>query len=137
MKQRVTFKHLHEIPPISISLGTMAWNKTGTWRYLRPRYVVKTPPCNEACPAGNDIEGFMVLAREGKHREAWDLIKEENPFPGICGRVCFHPCESSCNRREFDEALSIHDIERFLSDSQFHARELDIPRKSGGKKTLR
>ena len=124
MKQKITFKHLHEIPPISISLGTMDWNKTGTWRYLRPRYVVKTPPCNEACPAGNDIEGFMVLTREGKYREAWDLIKEENPFPGICGRVCFHPCESSCNRREFDEALSIHDVERFLADSQFHAKKV-------------
>ena len=124
MKQKITFKHLHEIPPISISLGTMDWNKTGTWRYLRPRYVVKTPPCNEACPAGNDIEGFMVLTREGKYREAWDLIKEENPFPGICGRVCFHPCESSCHRREFDETLSIHDVERFLADSQFHAKKV-------------
>ena len=96
-------------------MGTMLWNKTGTWRYLKPRYINKTPPCNEACPAGNDIEGFMVLTREGKFREAWELIKEENPFPGVCGRVCFHPCESSCNRREYDEALSIHGIERFLA----------------------
>lgn len=121
MKERVTFKRLKDIPPISISLGTMEWHKTGTWRYLKPRYVVKTAPCNEACPAGNDIEGFMVLTREGKFREAWERIKEENPFPGVCGRVCFHPCESSCNRREYDEALSIHGIERFLADSQFNA----------------
>ena len=95
MKQKITFDRLQDIPPISISLGTMLWHKTGTWRYLRPRYAVKTPPCNEACPAGNDIEGFMALTVEGKFREAWDLIKEENPFPGVCGRVCFHPCESS------------------------------------------
>ena len=122
MKQKVIFKRLQDIPPISISMGTMLWNKTGTWRYLKPRYVTKTPPCNEACPAGNDIEGFMVLVREGKFREAWELIKEENPFPGICGRVCFHPCESSCNRREYDEALSIHAIERFLADSQLEKR---------------
>lgn len=124
MKPKVTFKHLHDIPPISISLGTMLWHKTGSWRYLRPRYVTKTSPCNEACPAGNDIEGFMVLTREGKFREAWELIKEENPFPGICGRVCFHPCEFSCNRKEYDEALSIHEIERFLADSQFHTKRV-------------
>ncbi len=122
-KEKVTFKRLQEIPPISISMGTMLWNKTGTWRYLKPRYINKTPPCNEACPAGNDIEGFMVLTREGKFREAWALIKEENPFPGVCGRVCFHPCERSCNRREYDEALSIHGIERFLADSQTERKQ--------------
>ena len=122
-KEKITFRGLKEIPPISISMGTMLWNKTGTWRYLKPRYVNKTPPCNEACPAGNDIEGFMVLTREGKSREAWELIKEENPFPGVCGRVCFHPCESSCNRREYDEALSIHGIERFIADSQMERKQ--------------
>jgi NADPH-dependent glutamate synthase beta subunit-like oxidoreductase len=123
MKQKVTFKHLHDIPPISVSLGSMDWNKTGSWRYLRPRYVSRTPPCNEACPAGNDVEGFMVLTREGKFREAYELIREENPFPGICGRVCFHPCELSCNRREFDEPLAIHEIERFLADSQSQSKK--------------
>jgi 2-oxoacid:acceptor oxidoreductase delta subunit (pyruvate/2-ketoisovalerate family) len=122
MKQKVTFKHLHDIPPISVSLGSMDWNKTGSWRYLRPRYVSRIPPCNEACPAGNDVEGFLVLTREGKLREAWELIREENPFPGVCGRVCFHPCESSCNRREFDEPLAIHEIERFLADRQFQSK---------------
>jgi 2-oxoacid:acceptor oxidoreductase delta subunit (pyruvate/2-ketoisovalerate family) len=117
-REKVSLNRLQDIPPLSISMGTMLWNKTGTWRYLKPRYVVKTPPCNEACPAGNDIEGFMVLTREGKFREAWERIKEENPFPGVCGRVCFHPCESSCNRSKYDEALSIHGVERFLADSQ-------------------
>lgn len=118
-KEKITFKGLKDIPPLSISMGTMLWNKTGTWRYLKPVYSSKTPPCNEACPAGNDIEGMMVLVKEGKFREAWELIKEENPFPGVCGRVCFHPCESSCNRKEFDESLSIQAIERFIADSQF------------------
>ncbi len=121
-KEKVTFKRLRDIPPISISMGTMLWNKTGTWRYLKPRYVAKTPPCNEACPAGNDIEGFMVLVQEGRFREAWESIKEENPFPGVCGRVCFHPCESSCNRREYDEALSIQAVERHIADSQFNTK---------------
>ncbi len=118
-KERITFKGLKDIPPLAISMGTMLWNKTGTWRYLKPIYSSKTPPCNEACPAGNDIEAMMVLVKEGKFREAWKLIKEENPFPGVCGRVCFHPCESSCNRKEYDEALSIQAIERFVADSEF------------------
>ncbi len=117
---KITFHRREDIPPISVSLGTMEWHKTGTWRYLKPRYIAKTPPCHEACPAGNDIEGFMLLTREGRFRDAWELIKGENPFPGVCGRVCFHPCESSCNRREFDEAVSIHGIERFLADSQLN-----------------
>jgi len=119
MREKIIFRGLKDIPPIAISSATMLWNKTGTWRYLKPKYVAKTPPCNEACPAGNDIEGFMVLVREGRLREAWEKIKEENPFPGVCGRACFHPCEPSCNRRDFDEALSIQSIERYIADSQF------------------
>ncbi|MGB9630224.1 MAG: FAD-dependent oxidoreductase, partial [Thermodesulfobacteriota bacterium] len=118
-KEKITFKGLRDIPPLSISMGTMLWNKTGTWRYLKPLYFSKTPPCNEACPAGNDIEAVMVFAKEGRFQEARKLIKEENPFPGVCGRVCFHPCESYCNRKEYDEALSIHAIERFVADSKF------------------
>jgi 2-oxoacid:acceptor oxidoreductase delta subunit (pyruvate/2-ketoisovalerate family) len=120
--QKITFKRLQDIPPIAISTATTVWNKTGTWRYLKPKYVSKTPPCNEACPAGNDIEGFMVLIKEGKLWEAWEKIKEENPFPGVCGRVCFHPCESSCNRREFDEALSIQAMERYIADWQSNVK---------------
>ena len=129
MKQKITFKRLQDIPPVAISMGMMLWNKTGTWRYLRPKYTVKTPPCNEACPAGNDIEGFMALVTEGKLQEAWELIKEENPFPGVCGRVCFHPCESSCNRREYDEALSIQAVERLIADSHFKMKRQKHPPK--------
>jgi 2-oxoacid:acceptor oxidoreductase delta subunit (pyruvate/2-ketoisovalerate family) len=127
VKQKITFKKLQDIPPVAMSLGTMLWNKTGTWRYLKPKYTVKTPPCIEACPAGNDIEGFMVLVREGRLREAWERIQEENPFPGVCGRVCFHPCESSCNRREYDEALSIQAIERLIADSHFRTKREKHP----------
>jgi len=129
MTQKIVFRRLQDIPPIAVSTATIAWNKTGTWRYLKPKYVIKTPPCNEACPAGNDIEGFMVLSREGRLREAWEKIKEENPFPGVCGRVCFHPCESSCNRKEFDEALSIQALERYIADSQFNAEREGHQRK--------
>jgi 2-oxoacid:acceptor oxidoreductase delta subunit (pyruvate/2-ketoisovalerate family) len=92
-------------------------NKTGSWRYLRPRYENKTSPCSATCPAGEDIARIEMLAEEGLFKEAWETILRENPFPAVCGRVCFHPCEGQCNRREFDEAVAIHQIERFLADT--------------------
>jgi NADPH-dependent glutamate synthase beta subunit-like oxidoreductase/Pyruvate/2-oxoacid:ferredoxin oxidoreductase delta subunit len=104
------------MPMISISLGDMDWNKTGAWRAQRPLYEDKTPPCSAACPVGNDIVGFIQKMTQGDFEGAWNLIKEENPFPGICGRVCFHPCESKCNRGHYDEPIAIHALERFVSD---------------------
>jgi len=117
MSNQIIFKREEEMPYLPISLASMAWNKTGNWRYLKPQFENKIPPCNEGCPAGQDIEGAMFLIGEGKVLEAWELFKEENPFPGVCGRVCFHPCESSCNRKDFDEAVSINALERFLADT--------------------
>jgi len=117
------------------SLASMEWNKTGSWRYLRPRFENKIPPCNEACPAGQDIEGAMVLIGKGKFLEAWELFKEENPFPGVCGRVCYHPCESSCNRGDFDEPVSINALERFLADmASKHGRRVSRKREKGPQK---
>ena len=102
-------------PAGAITFSDMSLNRTGSWRYLKPKFVRKISPCNGACPAGNDVEGFMFLAGEGRYQEAVEKILEESPFPGVCGRVCYHPCESSCNRRTFDEAASIQEIERFIS----------------------
>ncbi|MCJ7784062.1 MAG: NAD(P)-binding protein, partial [Desulfobacterales bacterium] len=116
MTDQLTFKGASEMPMISISLGNMDWNKTGAWRTQRPYYEDKTPPCSAACPAGNDIVGFIQKITQGDFEGAWNLIKEENPFPGICGRVCFHPCESKCNRGDYDEPIVIHALERFVSD---------------------
>lgn len=104
------------MPEISISRGYMDWNKTGAWRTQRPFYEDKTPPCNAACPAGNDIVTFIQKIDQGDFEGAWSLIREENPFPGVCGRVCFHPCESKCNRGRFDEPIAIHALERFVAD---------------------
>ncbi len=118
-----------EMPYQSISIGSMEWNKTGSWRYLRPRFENKVPPCNEGCPAGQDIEGAMVLIGKGKFLDAWELFKQENPFPAVCGRVCYHPCESSCNRGDFDEPLSINALERFMADmASKHGRKLSWKR---------
>ncbi len=90
--------------------------KTGTWRMaIRPAFRVKTPPCSEECPAGVDVRGFIALLKQGLFREAHSLYLEEHPFPAICGRVCFHPCEAACNRKEFDQAVGINALERFVA----------------------
>ncbi len=103
-------------PPLPMSYQSTLVNKTGSWKYIRPMYQDKVAPCHEGCPAGEDIEGYMYLISQGKITEAWELLRKDNPLPAICGRVCFHPCETACNRKDFDEALSINQIERFLGD---------------------
>jgi len=129
MAEQIFLRTEKDLPYQPISLGSMEWNRTGTWRYLRPRFDNKVSPCNEGCPAGQDIEGAMVLIGKGKVLEAWDLFKEESPFPGVCGRVCYHPCESSCNRGEFDEAVSINALERFMADTASnHGRRVTVRR---------
>ncbi|NTU49001.1 MAG: glutamate synthase, partial [Syntrophobacteraceae bacterium] len=106
------------IPPVFISRSHTSTeaNKTGSWRFLRPRYDEKTAPCSAACPAGEDIGRIEMLTAQGLFKEAWETILQENPFPAVCGRVCYHPCAGVCNRSDFDEAIAIHVIERFLSD---------------------
>ena len=89
---------------------------TGPSRTRRPEYVDLRPPCNNACPAGENVQAWLALAQAGKDREAWLRILDDNPFPAVHGRVCYHPCETSCNRTELDEAVSIHAVERFLGD---------------------
>ena len=109
------------LPPMSLSFeGTLA-TKTGTWRYLTPAYQNKLAPCNEACPAGEDVEAAMVLSGQENYIGAWEKITLENPLPRVCGRVCFHPCEGSCNRREYDEPAAINALERFVGDFAFRA----------------
>jgi len=105
---------IHIMPRSTLSTEA---NKTGSWRYLRPRYEEKTAPCSAACPAGEDIGKIEMLTAQGLFKEAWETILRENPFPGICGRVCFHPCEGACNRGEFDDPIAIHSLERFLADT--------------------
>lgn len=113
-------KHFDEIPLfISRSSVTTEVNRTGSWRFLQPRYDEKTAPCSVACPAGEDISRIELLANQGLFKEAIETILKENPFPGVCGRICFHPCENACNRAELDEPVAIHCLERFLGDRAF------------------
>ena len=79
-------------------------------------YVDLLPPCNATCPAGENIQAWLASVQAGEHESAWRTLTADNPFASIHGRVCYHPCESSCNRAELDSAISIHAVERFLGD---------------------
>lgn len=97
--------------------GTSLNFKTGTWRVQRPEHQHKAAPCHNACPAGEDAQAYLAKVDEGKLQEAWEIIVSVNPLPAVTGRVCHHPCESSCNRRRYDEPIAIHNVERFLGDT--------------------
>jgi NADPH-dependent glutamate synthase beta subunit-like oxidoreductase len=101
---------------ITLDVGSSLANKTGTWRTHRPVYVDRLPPCNNQCPAGENVQAWLYLAEEGRYEEAWRKIMEENPFPAIMGRVCYHTCETACNRAALDDAVGINGVERFLGD---------------------
>ena len=89
---------------------------TGPTRTKKPVYVDFFPPCNNACPAGENIQSWLAHAQAGEYFEAWSRLTEENPMPAVHGRVCYHPCESACNRADVDSSVSIHAVERFLGD---------------------
>jgi len=101
---------------ITLESGTSLLNKTGSWRTARPVYVDRLPPCNHACPAGENIQEWLYRAEEGDCEGAWRQILADNPFPATMGRICYHPCETSCNRGQLDQAVSINGVERFLGD---------------------
>ena len=101
---------------ITLQTGSSLANKTGSWRSERPVYVDLLPPCNKACPAGENIQGWLYHAEEGDYEAAWREIMVDNPLPAVMGRVCYHTCQTACNRAEVDEAVGINAIERFLGD---------------------
>ncbi|MFH0786132.1 MAG: NAD(P)-binding protein [Pseudomonadota bacterium] len=101
---------------IPISRGSTEIFRTGLWSPHKPRYVEKNSPCRQACPVGIDIARAFVQASKGELDQALRIVRQDNPLPGICGRVCYHPCELNCNRKGFDEAVNIRGFERFLSD---------------------
>ena len=104
--------------PFAITLdpGSSLANRTGSWRTVRPEYVDRLPPCNDACPAGENIQGWLFHAESGHYEQAWRVLTEDNPLPAVMGRVCYHPCETACNRAKLDECVGINAIERFLGD---------------------
>ena len=103
---------------ITLDVGSSRANKTGSWRTERPAYVNRMPPCNDACPAGENIQAWLYDAEGGgaAYEHAWRQIMVDNPFPAVMGRVCYHPCETACNRAQLDDAVGINSVERFLGD---------------------
>jgi 2-oxoacid:acceptor oxidoreductase delta subunit (pyruvate/2-ketoisovalerate family) len=101
---------------ITLDVGSSRANKTGSWRTERPVYVHRQAPCGDACPAGEDPQAWLYPAEEGDYEAAWRQIMAENPFPAVMGRVCYHPCETACNRAQLDDAVGINSVERFLGD---------------------
>lgn len=107
----------HEKPfAITLDAGSSRANRTGAWRSERPVYVDLLPPCNQACPAGQDIQKWLYHAESGDYETAWRGIVADNPLPAVLGRICYRPCESACNRGQLDEAVGINSVERFLGD---------------------
>jgi NADPH-dependent glutamate synthase beta subunit-like oxidoreductase len=110
---------------------------TGPVRTRRPVYVDLLPPCNHACPAGENIQAWLAEAQAGRYREAWLTLMKDNPLPAVHGRVCYHPCEDHCNRRQLDSAVSIHAVERFLGDRATQERwQVPIDAPASGKRVL-
>ena len=101
---------------ITLDVGSSLANRTGTWRTSRPVYVDRLPPCNAACPAGENIQGWLYHAESGEYEAAWRVLVKDNPMPAVMGRVCYHTCETACNRGRLDQSVSIHAVERFLGD---------------------
>ena len=110
---------------------------TGALRTRRPVYVDYLPPCNDACPAGENIQAWLAHAQAGDYEAAWRELVRNNPMPAIHGRVCYHPCEDSCNRIHTDSSVSIHAVERFLGDLALEKGwQFDKPATRTGKKIL-
>jgi len=127
------------LKPFAITLdpGSSLANHTGTWRTMRPEYVDRLPPCNSACPAGENIQSWLYHAESGEYEKAWRLLTEDNPLPSVMGRVCYHPCETSCNRASLDSAVGINSVERFLGDEALRRGwQFEKPAPRTGKRVL-
>lgn len=117
-------------------LGTTS-GRVGPVRTRMPIYLDLLPPCNAGCPAGENIQEWLRLIKAGQVEAAWRQLTRDNPFPAIHGRVCYHPCETACNRQDLDEAVSIHSVERYLGDQAIeHGWQFDTPRVHTGFRVL-
>ncbi|HEY5046243.1 MAG TPA: NAD(P)-binding protein [Solirubrobacteraceae bacterium] len=122
---------------ITLDVGSSLANKTGSWRDERPVYVHHMPPCNHGCPAGENIQQWLYHAESGDYEAAWRELVKDNPLPAVMGRVCYHPCETACNRAQVDDAVGIHGVERFLGDEAIeHGWKLTVEAEPTGKRVL-
>lgn len=97
-------------------IGGMPRIQTGSWATQRPERRTLTPPCNDGCPAGNEVQAFIAKMSEENYDEALRILLDVSPLPGVCGRVCPAPCMDACNRRLFDDSINIRELERAAAD---------------------
>jgi NADPH-dependent glutamate synthase beta subunit-like oxidoreductase len=122
---------------ITLDVGSSLANHTGSWRSSRPVYIDRMPPCNHQCPAGENIQAWLYHAESGDYQSAWRQLVRDNPFPAIMGRVCYHSCESVCNRGKLDQSVGINSVERFLGDEALRrAWKFVPPQRESGKHVL-
>ena len=122
---------------ITLDVGSSLANKTGSWRTERPVYEDRLPPCNDACPAGENIQRWLYNAEEAGYEAAWRQIMADNPLPAVMGRVCYRPCETACNRAQLDAAVGINSVERFLGDEAIrHGWTMPVTVAPTGKRVL-
>jgi NADPH-dependent glutamate synthase beta subunit-like oxidoreductase len=122
---------------ITLDVGSSLANLTGSWRQERPVYVHRMPPCNHGCPAGENIQRWLYHAESGDYEAAWRELVIDNPLPAVMGRVCYHPCETACNRAQVDDAVGIHGVERFLGDEAIERGwKLSLDAEPSGKRVL-
>ena len=125
-------RDITDLPDLATEGGRVAPVRT-----RMPIYLDRLPPCNNACPAGENIQEWLRLVKAGQEEAAWREITRNNPFPAIHGRVCYHPCEAACNREELDGAVSIHSVERYLGDLAIEKGwGFEKPRFSSGRRVL-
>jgi Pyruvate/2-oxoacid:ferredoxin oxidoreductase delta subunit len=116
MQTKTTIESLSELPTMPSTIGTMAWNQTGDWRYLTPLVENKLPPCSQKCPLAIPIPVYLKSLKNGDIQSGLNLLLVHNPLPGLTGRLCYHPCQTKCARRGIDRTISVQKIERFLAD---------------------
>ncbi len=122
---------------ITLNPGSSLANHTGSWRTSKPVYLDRLPPCNNQCPAGEDIQSWLFHAESGDYEKAWRHLTRDNPFAAIMGRVCYHTCENACNRAKIDAPVGINSVERFLGDEAIkRGWKFAAPATESGKKIL-
>ncbi len=122
---------------ITLDVGSSLANHTGSWRTMRPIYIDRLPPCNNACPSGENIQAWLYEAESGDYEKAWRVLVQDNPMPAVMGRVCYHPCETACNRGTLDASVGINSVERFLGDEAIRRGwQFEKPEQKSGKKVL-
>ena len=117
MRAKPEIARMADLPKVPITIGDMTYNRTGLWRYLMPAIHDRIAPCQIACPLGMPSPDFINDLIRQEPARALNRIMELNPLPGITGRLCYHPCQSKCLRREIDSNVQIQMLERYLADT--------------------